>query len=194
MRAIAKRFVLRPTAATQCHFLGTEYLLSGLFSEGSRRGMSVNHMAQLVCKNPAERYGLLCKGDIDVGYDADLVLLDPDETFTVRAAESESSQGYTPFEGVELTGRVKSTYLRGQLVYDIDGTSEQMLTTMLDHQFNIDDAMSTDLVTLPESASVHDAAEVLSGGQLHSVLVVDVDGSLVGIVTSTDLVRYLRDP
>jgi len=80
-----------------------------------------------------------------------------------------------------------------KLVYDIDGTSEQMLTTMLDHQFNLEDAMSTDLVTLPESATVHDAAEVLAEGKLHSVLVVDVAGGLVGIVTSTDLVRYLRD-
>jgi len=36
----------------------------------------------------------------------------------VRAAESESQQGYTPFEGVELTGRVKSTFLRGNLIYN----------------------------------------------------------------------------
>jgi len=71
-----------------------------------------------VSKNPADRYGLANKGDIEVGYDADLVLLDPDETFIVRAADSESSQGYTPFEGMQLTGRVKSTYLRGNLVYD----------------------------------------------------------------------------
>ena len=80
-----------------------------------------------------------------------------------------------------------------KLVYDIDGTSEHMLTTMLDHQFSLEDAMSTDLVTLPESATVHDAAEVLAEGKLHSVLVVDVAGELVGIVTTTDLVRYLRD-
>jgi len=99
-------------------FGGTEYLLSALYSEGSGRGMSVNHMAQVVSKNPADRYGLANKGDIEVGYDADLVLLDPDETFIVRAADSESSQGYTPFEGMQLTGRVKSTYLRGNLVYD----------------------------------------------------------------------------
>ncbi len=99
-------------------FGGTEYLLSGLFSEGGRRGMSYTQMAQLVCWNPAQRYGLLSKGDIAVGYDADLVLLDPSESFTVRAAESESSQGYTPFEGMELTGRVKSTYLRGQCIYE----------------------------------------------------------------------------
>ena len=32
--------------------------------------------------------------------------------------KSESVQGYSPFEGVELTGRVKSTFLRGALVYD----------------------------------------------------------------------------
>lgn len=99
-------------------FGGTEYLLSGLHSEGSKRGMSLNHMAQLVCKNPAERYGLHNKGDIAEGYDADLVLFDPDESFVVRAAESESGQGYTPFEGMELNGKVKSTYLRGQCIYE----------------------------------------------------------------------------
>ena len=99
-------------------FGGTEYLLSGVFSEGSKRGMSYNHMAELLCWNPAQRFGLLEKGDIAVGYDADLVLVNPNETFVVRATESESQQGYTPFEGMELTGRVKSTFLRGNLIYD----------------------------------------------------------------------------
>jgi len=36
----------------------------------------------------------------------------------VHASESESKQGYSPFEGVELSGRVKSTFLRGALIYD----------------------------------------------------------------------------
>ena len=98
-------------------FGGTEYLLSGVLSEGSKRGMSYNHMAELLSWNPAQRYGLKHKGDIAVGLDADLVLVDPHESFVVRAAESESKQGYTPFEGQELTGRVKSTFLRGSLIY-----------------------------------------------------------------------------
>jgi allantoinase len=34
----------------------------------------------------------------------------------VRARESESTQGYTPFEGLELSARVKATFLRGALV------------------------------------------------------------------------------
>lgn len=98
-------------------FGGTEYLLSGLHSEGRKRGLSLNRMAELTSHNPARRYGLGRKGDVAEGYDADLVLLDPLETFTVHAADSASGQGYTPFEGQELTGRVKHTFLRGQLVY-----------------------------------------------------------------------------
>ena len=98
-------------------FGGTEYLLSGVISEGSKRGMSYNHMAELLAWNPAQRYGVTGKGDIALDYDADLVLVDPHESFTVRAAESLSAQGYTPFEGQQLTGRVKSTFLRGELVY-----------------------------------------------------------------------------
>jgi len=99
-------------------FGGTEYLLSGLFSEGTRRGMSLPHIAQLICKRPAQRYGLNHKGDIEVGYDADLAIMDPNETFVVRASDALSGQGYTPFEGMELTGKVVSTWLRGQLIYE----------------------------------------------------------------------------
>lgn len=99
-------------------FGGTEYLLSGLMTEGRKRGLGYNRMAELTSWNPAQRFGLLSKGDIAAGYDADLVLVDPDKSFVVRAAESESSQGYTPFEGLELTGRVESTYLRGEMIYD----------------------------------------------------------------------------
>jgi allantoinase len=99
-------------------FGGTEYLLSGLMSEGRKRGLSYNRMAELTSWNPAQRFGLMSKGDIAPGYDADLVLVDPDKSFVVRASESESTQGYTPFEGLELTGRVETTYLRGEPVYD----------------------------------------------------------------------------
>jgi allantoinase len=104
-------------------FGGTEYLLSGLVSEGGKRGMSYNHMAELVSWNPAQRFGLAGKGDLAPGCDADVALLDPHETFTVRAAASESAQGYTPFEGMQLTGRVKHTFLRGMHIYK-DGKVE----------------------------------------------------------------------
>lgn len=98
-------------------FGGTEYLLAAIVSEGGKRGMSYNRMAELLSFNPAQRFGLARKGDLAPGFDADIALVDPHESFVVRAADSESKQGYTPFEGLQLTGRVKSTFLRGALVY-----------------------------------------------------------------------------
>ena len=56
-------------------FGGTEYLLSGVFSEGSRRGMAYSHMVAVLAWNPAQRFGLLRKGDVAPGYDTDLALL-----------------------------------------------------------------------------------------------------------------------
>ena len=97
-------------------FGGAEYLLSGVFGEGTRRGLSPNRVAELVSANPARRYGLHTKGDIAPGLDADLVVLDPDKSFIVSAAESESAQEYTPFEGHELTGWVKDVFLRGKQI------------------------------------------------------------------------------
>ena len=38
------------------------------------------------------------------------------ESWTIRARESVSTQDYTPFEGIELSARVKATFLRGALV------------------------------------------------------------------------------
>jgi allantoinase len=99
-------------------FGGTEYLLSALVSEGQKRGLSYNRMAELTSYNPARRFGLNCKGDIAQGLDADIALVDPDETWMVRSNESESQQGYTPFEGLELGARLKTTFLRGRRVYD----------------------------------------------------------------------------
>jgi allantoinase len=99
-------------------FGGTEYLLPALISEGSRRGLSLNRIAELISYNPARRFGLDGKGDIAPGCDADLVLVDPGESWVVQAQDSPSTQGYTPFEGIELSARVKQTWLRGRLVYD----------------------------------------------------------------------------
>lgn len=98
-------------------FGGTEYLLPALVSEGMRRGMDFNHMARVTSWNPAQRYGLNRKGDIAPGFDADIALVDPAHTWTVRAAGSPSTQGYTPFEGIELSARVEATFLRGHKIY-----------------------------------------------------------------------------
>lgn len=99
-------------------FGGTELLLSGLYTEGTLRGLSVNRMAELLSTNPAQRFGLPSKGQLAPGFDGDVVLFDAEQTFTVRSDESESTQGYSVFEGQTFTGKVTATFLRGQLIFE----------------------------------------------------------------------------
>ena len=94
-------------------------------------------------------------------------------------------------EGDEPVGMLSTTDIL-RLVYDVEGNDERRLRTFIDHQFTIDDAMTEELRTLPTSATVHDAAVALSAGDNHSLVIMEGD-KLAGIVTTTDLVRYLRD-
>lgn len=80
-----------------------------------------------------------------------------------------------------------------KLVYDVEGQDDRMLRTFLDHQFTIEDAMSTDLATARRDDDLRGVVDAMASGTIHSVLVVDDVGHLDGIVTSTDLIRQLGE-
>ena len=54
------------------------------------------------------------KGAIEVGRDADLVLFDPAARRTIRAADLHHTSDYTPYEGLEVEGAVRSVFVRGR--------------------------------------------------------------------------------
>ena len=99
-------------------FGGAEYLLPGLVGEGTRRGLALGEVARLLAWNPARRFGLRTKGALREGFDADIALVDDGATWTVLAADSESAQGYSPFEGFTMRAAVTDAFVRGHQVLD----------------------------------------------------------------------------
>ncbi|MDQ3809510.1 MAG: dihydroorotase family protein [Chloroflexota bacterium] len=99
---------------------GVETLLPLLYSEGVAAGrLDIRQAVRLLAEGPARTFGLLArKGRIAPGADADMVVLDPSATWTLRGADLHSSAGWTPYEGRLMTGRVRTTLVRGQVVYE----------------------------------------------------------------------------
>ena len=84
----------------------------------NRRNLSYPSLVRLMCTAPARTFGLPSKGRIEPGADADLVVFDPDETYTIDATRNHSNADYSIYDGREVTGRVKKTFVRGTLVAD----------------------------------------------------------------------------
>ena len=76
-------------------------------------------IARWMSESPARLAGLSDrKGRIAVGYDADLVIWDPDAERTIDAARLQQRHKLTPYAGRTLRGAVRATYLRGRQVWD----------------------------------------------------------------------------
>jgi dihydropyrimidinase len=102
-----------------------ETLVPLVYSEGVvRRGLGLPWLARVLAENPARIFGLWPrKGAIQVGADADLLLIDPDADREIRAADHHGIAGYTLYEGWRVRGRPWLTLLRGEVLLDArDGT------------------------------------------------------------------------
>jgi dihydropyrimidinase len=96
---------------------GIETLLSMVYDVGVASGrIPVERMVDVLSTTPARLFGMPTKGAIEVGRDADLVLFDPAVKRTIRAAELHHTSDYTPYEGREVRGEVRSTIVRGSFV------------------------------------------------------------------------------
>jgi allantoinase len=94
--------------------------LSMMWTEASSRGFDAADLARWMAAEPARLCGLDTKGALRAGGDADFVLFDPDERWTVCAESLWTRHRITPYAGRTLRGRVRATYLRGQRVFTRD--------------------------------------------------------------------------
>jgi dihydropyrimidinase len=99
---------------------GAETTLPLLYTFGVKSGrLDMGALARLLSEGPARIFGLWPrKGSLAPGADADVVLFDPAAAGPLRNEQLHGAAGYSPYEGVELAGRVRATLCRGRVVYD----------------------------------------------------------------------------
>jgi allantoinase len=100
---------------------GVELTLPLLHDAISRRGLPLRLLPRLISEAPARRFGLWPrKGGLTPGADADIVVLDTEETWVVDPAVLHTSAGWSPYAGRRVRGRVQQVFARGELVFESD--------------------------------------------------------------------------
>jgi allantoinase len=93
--------------------------LSAVWTGARARGVDPEQVAGWMSANPARLARLdERKGRLAAGFDADVIVWDPDSSFTVDPARLEHRHPVTPYAGRELFGRVHATYVGGQLAFE----------------------------------------------------------------------------
>ncbi len=95
---------------------GLQLGLSAIWTEALRRGIPLDKVLGWMSEAPAALVGLPAKGRIRVGADADLVAFAPDASFTVDVDALFHRNRVSAYEGRQLTGIVRDTWLRGEIV------------------------------------------------------------------------------
>ena len=97
---------------------GVETLLPVMYTLGVANGrLRAPQLVRLLATNPARIFGLEGKGRLEPGCDADVVIFDPEARGPLRDDELHGRSGFSPYAGIDLAGRVRTTISRGRVAY-----------------------------------------------------------------------------
>ncbi len=97
---------------------GVQSTLAVLLDRGYHaRKLPLERIVSLVASKPAERFQISRKGSLRVGYDADLMLVDPHRSFTLRANHLQQRHKMSPYIGSSFRGTVRRTIRRGKTIF-----------------------------------------------------------------------------
>jgi dihydropyrimidinase len=99
---------------------GIETRLPLLFSNGVKGGrIAASRFVELVSTNPAKIFGMYPeKGSLDIGTDADIVVIDPEREVTINHQILHSAMDYSPYDGMRVSGFPAWTISRGEIIVE----------------------------------------------------------------------------
>ena len=102
-----------------------QFGLPVMWTNLKNRGFGISDLTRLMSAQPAKLAGLSdYKGKLTAGFDADIVVWNPEKNFKVDASIIQHRHKLTPYSGMELLGVVEREYVRGQVVYESNGRFE----------------------------------------------------------------------
>ena len=106
----------QPYPASPSGMPGVQTLLPLLLDHVAKGRTTLHRLVDLTSAGAQRIFGIIDKGRIAVGYDADFTIVDLDARWTVEESWLASRCGWSPFTGMELTGKPVGTIIRGQRV------------------------------------------------------------------------------
>ena len=106
----------RPWPAVAAGLTGVQTLVPVMLDHVAAGRLTLERMVDLMAAGPARVYGLACKGRICAGYDADFTVVDVAARRTITNDWIASPCGWTPFDGMTVTGWPVMTIVRGSVV------------------------------------------------------------------------------
>jgi dihydroorotase len=97
---------------------GVQTMLPLLLTAASEGKVTLNEIVKRCVVHPACIFGLKTKGALEIGKDADIVLVNPDVEYELTDEQMLSKCGWTPFAGRKIRGRIEQVFLRGSPAYD----------------------------------------------------------------------------
>ncbi len=84
-----------------------------------QRGLPIEKFVDLIAVTPAKRFNLVNKGEIAIAKDADIIFVDPNQSYTVKREDLYYKNKHSAYEGRKINCRVTKTILRGEVVFDL---------------------------------------------------------------------------
>jgi allantoinase len=109
---------------------GAQSTLNIMLTEGHfKRNLPLEKIAALTATNPAKLFGLENKGTIADGFDADLAIVDLNESFELKNEDLFYRHQHSPYIGMTFKGKVKTTIVNGEVVFENGRITKELINS-----------------------------------------------------------------